>query len=100
MVLWVMSHDWPAARAKAFLFYIFTSSMLPQAICLWFLFGTPFVTASLLGLLGLPVVLAGTLLGLKLGERLPDRVMRPVCLAVLAAIGLMAVVSGWLATYR
>ena len=100
MVLWVMSHDWPAARAKAFLFYIFTSSMVPQAVCLWLLFGTPFLTASLLGLLGLPVVLAGTLLGLKLGQRLPDRVMRPVCLFVLAAIGLMAVLSGSLPSSR
>ena len=94
MVLWVLSHDWPAARAKACLFYIFTSSMLPQAVVLWLLFGTPFLVACLLGLLGVPVVLAGTLLGLKLGQRLPDRIMRPVCMAVLAAIGLLAVLSG------
>jgi uncharacterized protein len=98
MVLWVMLHDWPVARAKAFLFYIFTSSMVPQAIILWLLFGTPFLTASLVGLLGLPVVLGGTLLGLKLGERLPDRIMRPVCMAVLAAIGLVAFLTGLLKT--
>jgi hypothetical protein len=49
------------------------------------------------GLLGVPVVLAGTLLGLTIGAWFPDRVMRPVCMAALAAIGLMAVLSGSLA---
>lgn len=87
MVLWVLAHDWPLSRSKALLFYLFAGGMLPHAICLWLFFGNDMLYWMLCGLAGIPVLLVGTLVGLKLGARLPDIWMRRIATTVLVLIG-------------
>ena len=96
MVFWVMAHDWPMTRAKAFLYYIFATGIPLQGLVLWLFFGTPILVAMLLGLATLPAVIAGIYPGLWIGSRLPDRVLRPLAWGVLVLIGISAIASPWL----
>ncbi|ADB16227.1 protein of unknown function DUF81 [Pirellula staleyi DSM 6068] len=91
VVLWVLAHRWEAQRSKAFLFFIFASGMLPQAICLALFFGWPIIEAMGVGLLGIPILLLGTLMGLKLGALIPAHVVRPLSTLVLAAVAISAI---------
>jgi uncharacterized membrane protein YfcA len=96
MVLWVMAHDWPMNRAKAFLYFLFATGIPFQAFFLWLFFGSPILWAMAIGLTTLPAVVVGIYLGLWLGRRIPDRVLRPVAWIVLVLIALSAIASPWL----
>lgn len=91
VVLYVLAHRWEPLKGKAFLFFIFASGMLPQAICLVWLFGWPIVEAMGVGICGIPILLVGTLLGLRLGTLIPAHIVRPLSTAVLAAVALSAI---------
>jgi uncharacterized membrane protein YfcA len=93
MVLWVLAHDWPLNRAKAFLYYIFATGVIPQALLLWISFGQEILSAMLLGLAALPAVWLGLTLGMAIGQRVPDRYLRRVSLAVLVAVAISALVA-------
>jgi uncharacterized protein len=101
MVLWVLAHDWPMNRARAFLYYIFATGLPVQALLLWLFFGTEMLQAMLLSAAALPSVLAGLWLGLYLSRLVPDRVLRSLSLAMLVLIAVSAIVTPWvLATTR
>lgn len=93
MVLWVMAHRWPIARAKAFLYYLFATGMIPQAFFLWLFFGDGIFRAIGLGLLGVPALVIGMLLGLKLGSLLPDHVIRRLTIGILVLIALSSILT-------
>lgn len=86
MVLWVMAHRWPYVRAKAFLYYLFATGMLPQLLFLWIFFGSKIFVALGLGLLGTPALVIGMLLGLQIGAHLPDHVVRRITIGLLIVI--------------
>jgi len=96
MVLWVLAHDWPMNRARGFLFYIFATGLVPQALLLWLFFGSEVLDAMLLGVAALPAVLTGLCLGLYLGRLVPDRVLRSISLAILLLIALSAIATPYL----
>jgi uncharacterized membrane protein YfcA len=93
MVLWVMAHDWPMHRAKAFLYYIFATGVPLQALFLWLAFGNEILIAMLIGLMVFPLVLLGLYFGLFLGRRVSDRTLRQLSLAVLLLIAVSALVG-------
>jgi uncharacterized membrane protein YfcA len=92
MVLWVMAHRWPIVRAKAFLYFLFATGLIPQAFFLWLFFGTNIFAAITLGLLGIPALVIGMLLGLAIGSRLTDRVVRRITIAILILIALSSII--------
>jgi uncharacterized membrane protein YfcA len=96
MVLWVMAHDWPMTRAKAFLYYIFSTGIPLQALFLWLAFGNEILQAMLLGLAALPFVLLGLYAGLYLGRLFPDVALRRISLAVLILIAVSAIAGPYL----
>jgi len=96
VVLWVLAHNWPAIRQRAFLFTIFASGIPLQFVLLWWFFGTPILWEMLLGLAFLPLLLVGTFVGLRLGETLPEERVRPLSYIVLGFLGLSALVMPWL----
>jgi uncharacterized membrane protein YfcA len=96
MVLWVLAHDWPMNRARGFLFYIFATGLVPQALLLWLFFGAEVLDAMLLGVAALPAVLVGLWLGLYLSLLIPDRVLRSVSLGILILIALSAIGTPYL----
>lgn len=96
MALWVLAHDWPMDRARAFLYYIFVTGIPVQAFLLWLAFGEPILHAMLLGLTMFPAVLIGLYAGLYLGRLIPDRILRNLSLAILALIAVSAILSPYL----
>lgn len=96
MVLWVLAHDWPMNRARAFLFYIFATGLVPQALLLWLFFGAEVLDAMLFGAAALPAVVIGLWLGLYLSRLIPDRVLRGVSLGILVLIALGAIGTPYL----
>jgi uncharacterized membrane protein YfcA len=92
MVLWVMAHRWRVVKAKAFLYYLFATGMVPQAFFLWLFFGPSIFAAITLGLLGIPALVAGMLLGLAIGSRLTDHVVRRITIAILVLIALNSII--------
>ncbi|WP_254513755.1 sulfite exporter TauE/SafE family protein [Anatilimnocola floriformis] len=98
MVLWVMAHRWPIKRAKAFLYYLFATGMIPQAIFLWLFIGQSVVIAFWLGVIAIPALVLGMLLGLKIASYLPDHVIRRLTVAVLILIAVSAIVAPYFKT--
>src|SRR4051794_29938420 len=96
MVLWVLAHDWSMNRARAFLFYIFATGLIPQAILLWLFFGSEVLDAMLLSAAALPIVVVGLWCGLFLSRRLPDEVLKRASVAVLIAIAVSAIATPYL----
>lgn len=96
MVLWVMAHDWPMKRAKAFLYFLFATGVPLQAFFLWLFFGSSILWAMLLGLTTVPAVIAGIYPGLWLGRKIPDHIMRSLAWGVLVLIAVTAIASPWL----
>lgn len=96
MVLWVMAHNWPMNRARAFLYYLFVTGMPPQALVMWLMFGNQILGAMLLGLATLPALLAGLYLGLWLSRLMSDRVLRIVSWAMLVVIAISAILMPYL----
>jgi uncharacterized protein len=96
MVLWVLAHDWSMNRARGFLYFIFVSGLLPQALLLWYAFGDSILIAMLVSLAALPAVLVGLWLGLFLGRLISDRLLRLLSLALLVVIAVGAIVTPYL----
>ena len=91
MVLWVMAHRWPYIRAKAFLYYLFATGMIPQAFFLWLFFGDKIFVALGLGLLGTPALVIGMLIGLKIATYLPDHAVRRITIGLLVVIAVSSI---------
>jgi uncharacterized protein len=93
MVLWVLAHDWPMNRARAFLFFLAAMSVIPQALFLWLRFGNTAVDAMLMGAAATPAVLVGLWCGLYLGRLVPDRALRRLSIAMLVLIAASAILN-------
>jgi uncharacterized protein len=90
MVLWVMAHDWTSERTRAFLFGTFMSVAPFQLAVLYLTFGDDVVKGMALGAALSPVVLLGSLLGLRIGARFSKPLLRRLAFLLLIAIALNA----------
>jgi uncharacterized membrane protein YfcA len=96
MALWVMAHDWPMSRARAFLYYLFVTGLPLQALFLWLFFGNEILWPMLLGLAMAPVMLVGVYVGLALSRAVPDSVLRTIATALLVLIAASSIALPWL----
>lgn len=96
MVLWVHGQRYSVDRARAFLFAMYVIGFFPQFALLHWNFGSmvwlPIVTA----MVAIPIVLAFSELGLKVGHRMGERWMRPVTYFALIILAAAAIVEPWL----
>lgn len=96
MVLWVLAHDWPMNRAKAFLYYIFATGLPVQALLLWLFFGTEMFRSMTLAAAAFPSVLVGLSVGLYLARLVPDRMLRRLSIGLLILIAVSAILAPYL----
>ncbi len=93
LVLWVMAHDWPSHKARAFLWFNFTVvAPVMIALLLW-RFGGGLIVPMLLGAAMTPVIIGGAWGGLRVGHlmnRARLRVAMTLLLLIIAASSLMA----------
>ena len=84
IVLWAVAHDWTGLQLRATLWAIFVLLVPVQLILLCMAFDSGLILFYVAaGLLGLPVVLLGTALGVRIGNRLPIERLRLAALLLL-----------------
>lgn len=94
LVLWVVAHDWPAKKARLFLWASFWICMPIQLTVLIVLFQPVDQLMRMgLGVATLPAALVGTALGLWLGHRIPRRQLRWMMIALLVVLGVTSLVE-------
>jgi uncharacterized membrane protein YfcA len=96
MVLWVLAHDWPMNKARAFLFFLFLTGLPVQGLLMWSFFGREVLDAMLLAAAALPAVLAGLSVGLAVARAAPDRTLRTATVSVLILIAASAIIAPYL----
>jgi uncharacterized membrane protein YfcA len=96
MLLWVHGQRFSANRARSFLFAMYLSNFLPQLALMLWAFGPTLLTSVLLALTALPLIVLGSLLGLRLGNRLGDRWLRPVTYGLLIWMAVACLLDPWL----
>jgi uncharacterized membrane protein YfcA len=96
VVLWLMAHDWGARKTRAFMAALFLLVAPVQVALLWWKLGTEVADAFLWGLGMTPLVVAGSLLGIRLGNRLDRQRLRRAILLFLFLTALVSLASPWL----
>ncbi|MBL7033304.1 MAG: TSUP family transporter [Candidatus Delongbacteria bacterium] len=92
LVIWTLAHDWTAARIRGFLFVVFAVTIPFQIILLNLFFGAEIFKTALYALSLSPFVLLGALIGLPIGNRLPEPLLRWTMYLILLVIGLSAII--------
>ena len=93
MVLWVMAQPWSGKQSRAFLFFLFTSSLPLHCLYLWWKYGDGMHIAALMALLSVPWIIAGTWIGLWIGSHLRKSRLRVVAYAILIITAAVAMYS-------
>ena len=93
LVLWLMAHDWPSQKTRGFLFATFSLSIPAQLAMMTFTFGASVLFTVAVGLLCLPLVYAGSLVGMPVGDRLSRGALRKCAYAILLAIGITSILA-------
>ena len=96
LVLWAMAHDWPSKKMRGFLFGAFAAASPAQLLFLSISFGPAILWHAALGCALLPLVYLGSLVGMPIGNRLNGQRLRWLAYALLAAIGISAIVPALL----
>lgn len=94
MVIWVSAHDWSAKRMRAFLFGMYSISLIPVIGLLALQFDI--LLPSLIAIAALPLLILATRLGLNLGNRLGRRRLRQLTLLLLLVMGVSGILAPWL----
>lgn len=95
-VIWVMAQRWTAIKTRAFLSALFFLASPLQVILLYYSFGDRLLSFFILGLAFSPLVVIGTLWGVKLGEFLDREKLKKIILTLLIITSLVSIFSPYL----
>ncbi len=90
LVLWVMAHDWDARSTRGFLFASFLCLVPVQLALLYRSFGAPVLHGLALSAMLSPAILAGSVIGLRIGNRFSKPLLLRLVYAALILIALNA----------
>lgn len=96
MVFWVQAHDWSTKQVRAFMFSMYLISIVPGLLILYLFFGNRIVVPGLLAAAMIPLLLAVTVIGLRMGTWLGRKRLRNVSLALLLLIGAAGLAAPWI----
>ena len=94
LVVWLSAHRWNSDKIRAFLFANFAILSPINVLLIWVTFGARITQALGTGLLCAPVVILGSLAGVRLGSLIPRDRFRMLLFAVLLVLGIASVLSG------
>lgn len=83
VVVWAMAHRWDNRQSRVALWLIFLAGVPTQLFWLYFTFHDEALHGMKIGLLGMPVVLAGMATGIWIGNRLSKERLRRAAYALL-----------------
>ena len=95
ITVWVLSHSWPAARQRAFLWSTIMLLAPVQLILMWFKFGDSIRETVVMAILMIPPVLVSAWLGGKAGDRLDRTRLRNVAMVALLLIAIRNIAAPW-----
>lgn len=93
IVLWVMAHDWNAHRARAALWVLSMTGIPVTLLLLGWRFGGGIADAAWVGLICIPFMLLGSLLGFRFNGRFSRVRLRQASVALLVLIAVGSIVS-------
>jgi len=93
LVQWVMAHDWSADKTRAFLFASFMVLVPVQLAQLYGSFGSLVTRGMIFGAALTPVVLLGSLLGLRMGSRFSKPFLCNAAFVLLTVVALNAMTT-------
>jgi uncharacterized protein len=96
-VLWVMAHDWPAKKARAFLWATFLMLAPINAALLVYKFGNAMWGPMLLGLCLAPLVVIGSEAGMRVGGLMSRHHLRSAAFGLLLILALVSILGPWFA---
>ncbi|MGN6134677.1 MAG: TSUP family transporter [Aureliella sp.] len=96
MLLWVHGQRFSPNRARSFLFAMYLTNFVPQLALMFWTFGPTLLTSVLLALSALPLIMLGSLIGLRLGNRLGEKWLRPVTYGLLVWTAVACLLDSWL----
>lgn len=92
LVLWMTTREFRANQARAFTLTLFLLNAPLQVLLLLFLSKTMTVDVLLLALILTPVIYAGTMIGVRIGDRFSKQLLNRVALIVLVVIAVNAII--------
>ena len=93
VILWVMAHRWSALEIRAFLSALFFIASPFLLALLYYNFGKELIDYFIVGFSFTPVVVLGTLLGVRLGNLLDHKKLKKIVMALLVATSLVSIIS-------
>jgi uncharacterized membrane protein YfcA len=93
VILWVMAHRWSALEIRAFLSALFFIASPFLLGLLYYNFGKELLDYFITGLSFTPVVVLGTLLGVKLGNRLNHKKLKKIVMGLLVLTSVVSIIS-------
>lgn len=91
LVLWVMAHDWPAKRARAFLWASILEATPMVILLMAWKFPAETGHGIVVGLIATPAALLGAVVGNRMGRRLSRQRLRQVTYIMLLLIAIAAI---------
>ena len=95
-IIWVMAQKWSAIAMRAFLSAIFFLASPLQVVLLYYNFGDKLLNFFLLGLAFSPLVILGTLWGVKIGAYLDRDRLKKIILFLLFITSVVSIISPYL----
>ncbi len=96
IVLWLMAHDWSARRTRAFITTLFLAASPVQIALLYLKFGDELAQSFLWGIAATPIVVAGALIGVKIGDGFDKAKLRKAVMFFLFLTALLSIFSPYL----
>ncbi|MCK5528314.1 MAG: sulfite exporter TauE/SafE family protein [Kiritimatiellae bacterium] len=97
LVLWAMAHDWSTKRTRGFFFATFATSVPIQIFFLCMMFDISILKDVGIGIMFMPLVLLGAVIGLPIGDRMSKARLRYLAYTILLIIGITAITPSLLA---
>lgn len=92
LVLWSMAQPWESRKIRAFLFGVFACSLPLQLLLLGHRFGVELLDFSLRGFMMYPFVWLGSMIGLRVGNRIEKSRLKLLAYGTLLLVGLISIV--------
>lgn len=96
LVLWAMARNWESRVVRGYLFAVFALSVPFQLVVLFLTFGPSILHSAALLVFFLPLVYAGTKLGVYAGNGIEKDRLKRIAYLLLFAIGLGVLISGFM----
>ncbi len=96
VVVWLMAHGWDPMRTRAFVSILFLVSAPVQIALLYWKLGSEVTHAFVWGVLSLPLVIAATLIGIRIGNTFDRQRLKNAVTFFLFLTAVVSIVSPYL----